>query len=635
MALAGAALAAPMHPQYMAYRSFQREFAETTAFAKMGVKLRAFGVCNTDNALGLPYSDYAAVWKGPDSYEFGPFDQMVAELLAASPEAEFICLVDLNTPRWLQRKIRIDSFDAISHAAADARWRDAAHKYLKAVITHAEEKFGNRIRAYLLMAGQTTEWFERACPFTSTAKNAAWRAWCDERGLAHGETVPSVESMGRGAFEGVLFDPETEGEKIAYWKFHNQIIADALLGCAHVVRGIVGERKEIGSFFGYYFICNKDLAAAGHLDYERVIASPDIDFFSSPATYTGRACGFGTSSMAVLGTLRRHGKRALHEIDFWPDTRKPLWTFKPYWTTPEETVAGNTREAAYALVNGLSWWWFDMWGGMYPNAEVRRRIARFAELHERFGGRMPPPEADALVVADPDSAYAMADPKATCPDGFVPSQGCGERLVNVLSRIGASYDTCSFNDLGRIDLSRIRLVCLPATWVITPEKEQALRERVCRDGRTVAWTYAPGVSDGKTLDRERVRKWAGVPFGTAEVTTTRRDGWRAAYAYDWRKLTEGKMREIAEEAGCFFHTDEPLPVVSNGRLLAVHCKEGGRKTIRLRRKCAKVVELMSGRTVGTDCESLDYEFASPDTALFEMRKSCEDAEAAAGDAQKR
>ena len=35
------------HPQLMAYRSFQKELDETRAFADMGVKLRAFGICNT------------------------------------------------------------------------------------------------------------------------------------------------------------------------------------------------------------------------------------------------------------------------------------------------------------------------------------------------------------------------------------------------------------------------------------------------------------------------------------------------------------------------------------------------------------------------------------------------------------
>lgn len=621
---AGAAL----RPQLMAYRSFQKELDETAAFAAMGVTLRAFGVCNTDNAFGKPYSDYPPVWIGPGEYDFAPLDLMVGDLLEASPDAEFICLLDLNAPRWLARRLRIDSFNTITHAEAMPEWRDETRRYLRDLVAYLEAHWGDRIRAYSIMAGQTTEWFESLVPFTSGYhKDAAWRRWCAERGLNLGETPPTPAEMRRAAFEGVIYDPAAEAAKIAYWRFHNGLNADALLDFAHEVRALVGPGKQIGAFFGYYFICWKGLASVGHLDYEQVAASPDIDFVSSPATYTDRACGYGTGSMTPSWTLRRHGKRILHEIDFWPETRTPPWKGWNYWNAPEETLAGNVREAAFALVNGVSWWWFDMWGGMFTNLDVRRRIARFAELRRRFDGTLPPPDADILVVADPDSAFGMVDPTfcaagddipGTCPDGFVPALGAGEALRNVVNRIGAVYDTCSFDDLPHIDLSGVRLVCLPATWTITPEKARILRETVCRDGRTVLWTYAPGVSDGTTLDAARVKDWAGVPFKTRGVTTTDIGGWKAVYAYDWRLFTPETMRTVAEAAGCFFHTEELLPVCSNGRLLAVHCGEGGTRRIRLHRRCAKVVDLLDGREVAADCTEFPDTFASPDTKLYEL-----------------
>ena len=616
------------NPQLMAYRSFQKELEETRAFADMGVTVRAFGVCNTDNAFGKPYSDYPPIWLGRGEYDFEPLEQMVSDLLAASPNAEFICLIDLNTPRWLARRLHLDSFDAITHASAMTVWREDTRRYLSALVAYLERRWGDRIRVYSLMAGQTTEWFEWGIPTTaSTPKDAAWRAWCQARGRRYGESVPSSADLGKAAFEGVMYDPATESEKIDYWRFHNSLAVDALLEFAHDVRTAVGKGKQIGAFFGYYFICNKGLGSIGHLDYERLAASPDIDFFSSPATYTDRACGFGTGSMAVAGTLRRHGKRILHEIDFWPEMRTPPWKAPPYWKTPVETLAGNVREAAFALVNGLSWWWFDMWGGMYTNPDVRRRIAQFAKLHERFGGTLPPPDADILVVADPDSVFGMVDPmfwgngeirSGVCPDGFAPALGCGEAIRNVVNRIGATYDTCSFNDLAHMELSRVRLVCLPATWTISPEKERVLRDVVCRDGRTVLWTYAPGVSDGTSLDAGRVEEWAGVPFKTPGISTTARAGWTAVYAYDFQLLTPEAMRAIAQAAGCFFYTDEPLPVCSNGRLLAVHCGQGGVKRIRLRERCSKVVDVVADREVATDCEEFTDCYASPDTKLYEL-----------------
>ena len=187
-----------------------------------------------------------------------------------------------------------------------------------------------------------------------------------------------------------------------------------------------------------------------------------------------------------------------------------------------------------------------------------------------------------------------------------------------MNRIGAVYDTCSFDDLPHIDLSRFRLVCLPGVWTITPEKARVLRETVCRDGRTVLWTYAPGVSDGASLDAGRVAAWAGVPFKTPDIATTCMDGWTSVYAYDWRLLTPEAMRAVAASAGCFFHTDELLPVCSNGRLLSVHCGQGGEKRIRLRRRCAEVIDLLDDRVVARDCDEFTDTFASPDTKLYEI-----------------
>ena len=621
MFLAAVAAVLPMRPQLMAYRSFQKELSETAAFPKLGVEMRAFGICNTMNALGKPYSDYGQVWKGIGEYDFAPVDRMVGDILEANPEAKLFCLLDLNTPFWFTRRLHLDSFEMISHAASMPKWRQETKRYLKDLASYVYGKWGDRIVACSLMAGMTTEWFEWGLPvYGSDAKDAAWRKWCAARGVRHGASVPTKDDMRKGAFEGVLFDPAVEGEKIDYWRFNNGIVADAVLEFAHELRGVVGPRVQIGAFFGYYFICNQNLGSICHLDYERVLASPDIDFFSSPATYTERQCGFGTGSMAVNGTLRLHGKRVLHEIDFWPDTLTPPWCKESwsYWRKPQETVAGNTREAAFALVNGTSFWWFDMWGGMYTNPEVRSRIARFAEIQKRFGGDLPPPEAEVLVVADPDSAYSMAEQRSACPDGFVPSIGAGEPFRNAVNRTGVVYDTCSFNDLPKLDLSRVKVVTLGGSWVLTPEKAKVLRDFVCKDGRIVVWNYAPGVSDGKSVDADRVRTWAGVPFKTRGVPVTDMGGWKAAYAYDYRDLTPERLRAIEKEAGCFFYTDELNPVACNGRLLAVHSGRGGEKKISLPRKASAVVDLMSGKTVARDTAAFTDTFAEPDTKLYEL-----------------
>ena len=161
-------------------------------------------------------------------------------------------------------------------------------------------------------------------------------------------------------------------------------------------------------------------------------------------------------------------------------------------------------------------------------------------------------------------------------------------------------------------------IVLSDVWTISPEKAKVLRDFVLKDGRTAIWAYAPGVSDGKSVDAKRIRDWAGVDFKTPGVTTTAMGAWNAVYAYDYRLLTPEKFAEVFKAAGCHFWIDEPMPVMANEHLLAIHVKDGGRKTVHLPRKCAKVVDLIGGRTVATDCTAFEDDFATPDTKIYEM-----------------
>jgi hypothetical protein len=184
----------------------------------------------------------------------------------------------------------------------------------------------------------------------------------------------------------------------------------------------------------------------------------------------------------------------------------------------------------------------------------------------------------------------------------------------------------SFSDLPFLDLDRYKLVCLNSTLLITPEREKFLREKVCANGRTVLWCYAPGVTDGKTLDAKRVKAWAGVPFKAQGVSVTAMDGWTSVYSYDVKRYTPWELTRIASRAGVHFYVKaddekgEFMPVFVNERFLAVHTKGGGKMTVHLRGRAARVVDLLTGETLARDADSFRVTFASPDTRLFGVER---------------
>ena len=90
-----------------AYRSFWPEFAAMRQFKDAGVQTVCIFAANTDNSLGQPYSKYPPVWRWFGKYDFESLNKQYDDVLAVNPDAEFICMIDLNTPIWLQRQLAL------------------------------------------------------------------------------------------------------------------------------------------------------------------------------------------------------------------------------------------------------------------------------------------------------------------------------------------------------------------------------------------------------------------------------------------------------------------------------------------------------------------------------------------------
>jgi hypothetical protein len=88
-----------------AYRSFNPELETVKVFADFGVDWVCIYPSNVLNSLGIPYSAYGPTWLGLDEYDFDPLDRQIADLRAVNPKVQIICMVDLNTPPWFERRL--------------------------------------------------------------------------------------------------------------------------------------------------------------------------------------------------------------------------------------------------------------------------------------------------------------------------------------------------------------------------------------------------------------------------------------------------------------------------------------------------------------------------------------------------
>ena len=383
----------PLKP-FFAYRSFRRELETVRRFYETGVRQFCVFPANTTNSLGQPYVEYPPNWIFFDTYEFEHVDRQIADLLSAAPEAELLCMIDLNSPNWLVRQLMqtlADSTLGLTNALTTERWRVETGKYLRALIAHIETVWPRRVRAYILACGMTDEWMDYSKGCELAGKRSAYRRWCAERGEQEPDSIPDLAHRFRSEPDSIpdlahrfrsdpplfLRDPEKDAESLRYWRFISECVADGIGAFVAETRKRIPEETALGVFYGYILqLTRARLVQCGHLAYEKVCEIPGLDFLISPGCYYDREMGGGAGFMAPNGTLHLHGKNAFHEIDHGTSSANyqlrsgiRLQWMKG-WPDEAADVAGIRREFCRSLFHGASLWWFDMWGGYYESGRL-------------------------------------------------------------------------------------------------------------------------------------------------------------------------------------------------------------------------------------------------------------------------
>ena len=626
------------------YRSFWPEFNAMADFKKAGVNAVAILPSNSDNSLGEPYGKYPAVWAWHDTYDWESLDRQFDGVLKANPDAEIICIVDLNSPRWFARHLAMvsrsmgmeaDSFTQLSNCLTNPLWVNPTKKFAAEFFNRVEKKYGKHIKGYLIACGQTDEWMDYSSGIASANKSDAWRKWLAKKGYPQ-TPVPGIDRLEKASFEGRLRDPAKEGDVIRYAEFTSDIVSDAIIDFAKFTRERVSKDRLIGSFYGYVMeLAGKRFVWCGHLAYEKVFNSPHLDFFASPAAYGNRAPGEGSGFMCAYETLRRLDKNWLHEIDLRTHTyNSKLSKYISISTSgalamtknQTETSAVLKREFCLATIKGTSLWCFDMWGGVFATSETLEIVKRARQIWGEYAGKNLRQNSEIAIVVDPRSALYISASISHEPYNM---------LRKRLNLISAPFDVISFGDIPHIDISKYKTLIIPALFELTDSSRKILEKYAFCGGRTVLFAYAPAISDGKTLDTARIKKLTGFEYGAKGINKKRMDGWNCIYIHDYNDITTDVLKSVARDSGVHIYLDENVPVYSNEKLTAVHaggmgCESGNgapesasitqKLKIKLPQKFSKITELFSNRVVAENAEEFEYELSIPDTALFLTEK---------------
>ncbi len=616
-----------VHKNYFAYRSFWKETQAMKDFTEAGFDLFTIFPSNSVNSLGEPYSQYKPLWYWYETYNFDSFDEQIRDVLEINPRAEFLCMIDLNSPLWLQRQLACgyvagpDSFNALTDALCDPKWRSYTEKYVVAFMDYAEKKYGSRIKAYIPACGVTDEWMDYSGGVETPAKLAAYQAWAKENLPEVPRCIPCyADRFDSSRYKNRLRDPEKNADALAYWKFHSELVAQGIIDFAKLIKSRCLTPKDVGAFYGYINELNyKRFVQCGHLAYEKVLASDAVDFLISPGHYGDRDMGGFGGFMSANGTVHRFGKRYMHECDQRTSTFNRH--LSPYvavnyvgWPDAKADVAGIRREFSRSLIHGTSLWMFDMWGGFYKGREVLDCLRRCREIWEELDDETREPASEIAVIVDPVSVRYVNDESPENKKSVAVSH---LHLLKQLNRLGAPYSVWSFDDIGRAkSLDRVKLFIFPDLYEITEEREEILKKHVLTGGKHVLWGDCCGCSDGRKWNDSRMEKICGVGLNSPVLSPVKMGDWFASYLGEAGTADTAMLKSAAARAGVHLYVKEAIPVFASDDLLMIHCAESGKIHVTLPRKTASLTELFEGKLHFKNVDSFELEIDGPQTLLF-------------------
>ena len=500
----------------LSFKSFRPNPKNVSEFYKAGVRLFSVLSSGIINALGVPYSRFGESWVGDGKYDFSTVDAQMDMFIENAPDGYFAPMFQIDTRPWYleAHEGTPNSFTHLSWAAYDDEWKKAAAEYLKAVIRHCEKKYGDRIYGYFILGGMTTEWLAHPDKEAShPLKEAAYKRYSTNPSA----TLPSMEEL---ESVGSVFLDESENNVYTSRRFHADTVADLILYFAGEAQSVIKHQKLLGLYYGYLLhLGGSFLFNSGHLAYERVFLSPDIDMISSPSDYNYRGIFDPSAFMVTQKTLDAHEKLYFLEFDHITHVAPTMInepSADPSCNTclreipgakskcKDETETLNLMWRDYILcyANGAAMWWFDMFDGWFRSESMMGAIERMIALHGTLANKDKSSIAEIAIYAEGESMYHVRKTSNLASVGL-------RNMQRPFAELGAPYDFYSISDIDNCDSTQYKLIILLDQYDIPIERMKKIHS-LQSEGICVLWMYAPDYANNTENNASRISEAVGL-----------------------------------------------------------------------------------------------------------------------------
>jgi hypothetical protein len=299
-----------------------------------------------------------------------------------------------------------------------------------------------------------------------------------------------------------------EQDWVDYSAYTSDLFSQRILDAASLFRSETGGKRILGLYNGYFL--NIAGSYTGHLRFDRLLASPDIDFIAAAISGLDRQAGGAGGLDDPIESTVAHGKFWFMEQDqvtyLSLESQFPTTILtNPVTSDLTQTLDVLQRDLAAALIHRSGTWWMDInENGSFDDPAVWSPMSVYGvPLFTQLYANPQPYRPEVAIVIDLTSiAYQKPDVDAV--------HFQRELLRTALAKTGVTYGVYILNDFLDGTLPPCKVYIFANVNYLTNDQIMQIQSRLNGEGATAIWQYAPGFLGPSGPDVTRASNLTGI-----------------------------------------------------------------------------------------------------------------------------
>ena len=435
-------------------------------------------------------------------YENGPETEEEIKAFVGTPKQDYLgyesAVGYYNAGAWKDTRPNVGGVISLQSFCSE-KWLKDAGEASRRLVNHLESSpYAGRILGYHIAygaCGESMPWGRQSGRFGDYGINAkkhflnfGLKKYGSEQALKkawgnYEETVVPPSELREKAKSGsadFYKDEVLDRWSIDYDEFTSLVNTRALEHFGKIIKDNT-EDKLVGAFYGYLLHMDRS-SYAGHLGFEKLLQSPNLDFFAAPKSYF--RCGPGEPGGEMTATV------TVNRTHLWVDecdnrTHLTKGDLLSNASCAEETYAVQLREFCKNFTHNSGLWYMDLGGGWYDDRGIMNNISSIVKVNGNIRQKPHRSRAEIAVVIS-EKSVMLSHPSVV------------EKVENLLRNLqlcGAPVDIIYSFDINKADLENIKLAVFLTPLSVTKEELLLLKSKLQKNAGVLLCSKAEHIPD--------------------------------------------------------------------------------------------------------------------------------------------